>query len=51
MLIPYERGDIVSYLNEQASVQTSEYEEEGTLLKVELKLADYERYQEFVLGK
>lgn len=51
MLIPYERGDIVSYLNEQASVQTSEYEEEGTLLKVELKLADYERFQEFVLGK
>lgn len=51
MLIPYERGDIVSYLNEQASVHTSEYEEEGTLLKVELKLADYERYQEFVLGK
>ncbi|HLG28229.1 MAG TPA: GTPase HflX, partial [Paenisporosarcina sp.] len=51
MLIPYERGDIVSYLNEQASVQTSEYEEEGTLLKVELKLADYERFQEFILGK
>jgi GTP-binding protein HflX len=51
MLIPYERGDIVSYLNEQASVQTSEYEEEGTLLKVELRQSDYERYQEFVLGK
>ena len=51
MLIPYERGDIVSYLNEQASVQTSEYEEEGTLLKVELRQSDYERYHEFVLGK
>ncbi|WP_017378854.1 GTPase HflX [Paenisporosarcina sp. TG-14] len=51
MLIPYERGDVVSYLNDQASVQTSEYEEEGTLLKVELKQADYDRYQEFVLGK
>ncbi len=51
MLIPYERGDIVSYLNEQASVHTSEYEEEGTLLKVELRQSDYERYQEFVLGK
>lgn len=51
MLIPYERGDVVSYLNDQASVQTSEYEEDGTLLKVELKQADYDRYQEFVLGK
>jgi GTP-binding protein HflX len=51
MLIPYERGDIVSYLNEQAAVQTSEYEEEGTLIKVELRQSDYERYQEFVLGK
>jgi len=51
MLIPYDRGDVVSYLNEQASVQTSDYEEDGTLLKVELKQADYDRYQEFVLGK
>ncbi|QBP39952.1 GTPase HflX [Paenisporosarcina antarctica] len=51
MLIPYERGDVVSYLNDQASVHTSEYEEDGTLLKVELKQADYDRYQEFVLGK
>lgn len=51
MLIPYDRGDVVSYLNEQASVQTSEYEEDGTLLSVELKRADYERYQEFILGK
>ncbi len=51
MLIPYDRGDIVSYLNEQASVLTSEYEENGTLLKVELKQSDYDRYQEFVLGK
>jgi len=51
MLIPYERGDLVSYFNETASVQTSEYEEDGTLLKVELKQADYDRYQEFILGK
>lgn len=51
MLIPYERGDVVSYLNDQASVQSSEYEEGGTLIKVELKQADYDRYQEFVLGK
>lgn len=50
MLIPYERGDVVSYLNETASVHASEYEENGTMLKVELKQSDYERYQEFVVG-
>lgn len=49
MLIPYERGDVVSYLNETASVHTSEYEENGTMIKVELKQSDYERYQEFVV--
>jgi len=51
ILVPYDRGDVVSYLNEQASVQNSEYEEDGTLLKVELSLADYERYSDFVLDK
>jgi len=51
LLIPYDRGDVVSYLNENASVQDSEYEEEGTLIKVELKQADYERFSEFVLDK
>ncbi|WP_019413288.1 GTPase HflX [Paenisporosarcina sp. TG20] len=51
MFIPYDRGDVVSYLNEQASIQTIEYEEDGTLLKVELKQADYERYNEFILDK
>jgi len=49
--IPYDRGEVVSYLNDQASVFDSEYEEEGTLMKVELKQADYERYSEFVLDK
>jgi GTP-binding protein HflX len=51
LLIPYDRGDVVSYLNENASVQDSEYEEDGTMLKAELKQADYERYSEFVLDK
>ena len=48
MLIPFDRGDLVSYLNEHASVNSTSYEEEGTLVKVELKKSDYDRFQEFV---
>lgn len=51
MVIPFDRGDIVAYLNEHASILETEYEEEGTLLKVELSHADYDRYQQFVIGK
>jgi len=47
MLIPFDRGDLVSYLNEHASVESTSYEEEGTLVKVELKKSDYDRLQEF----
>lgn len=50
MVIPFDRGDIVAYLNEQASILETEYEEEGTVLKVELSHEDYDRYQEFVVG-
>ncbi|AQU78200.1 MULTISPECIES: GTPase HflX [Planococcus] len=50
MVIPFDRGDIVAYLNEHASIHETVYEEEGTLLKVELSHADYDRYQQFVVG-
>ncbi|MER2260363.1 MAG: GTPase HflX [Psychrobacillus sp.] len=48
LLIPFDRGDIVSYLNEKASVKSTSYEEEGTLIHVELKKSDYDRLEEFV---
>ncbi|HSI66477.1 MAG TPA: GTPase HflX [Planococcus sp. (in: firmicutes)] len=51
MIIPFDRGDIVAYLNESATIKETSYEEEGTHLTVDLKRADYERYQEFVVGK
>jgi len=49
MLIPYEQGNIVSYLNEHASVYETAYEETGTLLTLEVKEADYAKYQQFVI--
>lgn len=47
LLIPYERGDISSYLCEKAKVISTEYLEKGTLLEVELKEADYSRLKEY----
>ena len=51
MLIPFERGDIVAYLNDSATILDTEYEENGTVIKVELGSVDYDRFQEFVIGK
>lgn len=48
MLIPFDQGQVVSYLNSNATVLSTEYEEEGTLLHVELREADYQRFEQFV---
>lgn len=48
MLIPYDQGNVVSYLNEYASVYNTSYEEDGTLLSLEVKASDYARYQQYV---
>ena len=49
MLIPYEQGNVVSYLNENATIFETAYEENGTLIKLEVKEADYAKYQHFVV--
>lgn len=51
MLIPYDRGDIVSYLNMHASIHSTSYEENGTLLNVEVTDADYNKYKQYVIGE
>lgn len=48
MLIPYDQGTVVSYLNEQATIFDTSYEENGTLLKLELKQADYSKFEQYV---
>ncbi|MEY2353921.1 GTPase HflX [Lysinibacillus capsici] len=50
MLIPYDHGNVVSYLNETASVFNTAYEEGGTLLSLEVKAADYAKYQHYVIN-
>src|SRR5690606_18893099 len=48
-LIPFDRGDLMSYFHEKASVLKVAYEENGTLLLVECRASDYERYKEYVI--
>ena len=49
LLIPYQRGDITSYLCENAPIFSMEYEEEGTLLHGKLEREDALRYGSFAV--
>jgi len=48
LIIPFDQGQIISYLKENATILELSYVETGTLLKVELKDADFEKYQMYV---
>lgn len=47
LLIPFSRGDLSSYLCEQASVEVMDYRQEGTYFEVVLKNSDYQRLKEY----
>lgn len=49
LLIPYDRGEIINYLNEHTDVSSTAYEENGVLVKAEMKEADRNRYKEFLV--
>ena len=46
-LIPYDRGDISSYLCSEATVKVMDYKETGTYFEVSLKNADYQRFKNY----
>lgn len=50
MLVPYDQGGVVSYLNEHANIFNTSYEAEGTKLSLECRASDYGRYREYVVG-
>ncbi len=50
LLIPFDRGDIVSYLNDKANVKSTEYEEEGTLMTVEMDISERTKVEEFIVS-
>ena len=49
LLIPYERGDIVSYLNDNAIVYNMDYRENGVYLNANISLIDMGRYESFIV--
>ncbi|WP_245570810.1 GTPase HflX [Anaerovorax odorimutans] len=49
MLIPFDRGDISSYLCNKCKVIFMDYEENGTKFKVELSKADFNRLNHFIV--
>lgn len=49
LLIPYDRGDIVSYLCDKTKILLTEYREDGVFIETSLNTADYNRYQNFIL--
>ncbi|MDF2654307.1 MAG: hflX [Bacillota bacterium] len=51
MLIPYDRGDISSYLCEKGRVDSMEYQNDGTYFVVEISKMDYGRLQQFILSE
>ena len=46
--IPYEKGEIVSYLNSNATVSSQEYLAEGVKLFVDCRESDYSKYREYL---
>lgn len=49
MLIPYDQGQIVSHFSTHAKIHATEYEENGTKIKVECKMSDFKKYERYVV--
>jgi len=48
LLIPYDEGQIISYLKEHATILNLYYIDEGTMLEVELSEADFKKFEMYV---
>ncbi|MCL0318739.1 GTPase HflX [Apilactobacillus xinyiensis] len=51
LLIPFSDGSVVEYLNSNANVISTDYNAEGTEIKVELPDADLNRFEKYVINK
>jgi len=49
MKIPYDKGEVVSYFNENANVISTEYDIDGTIVEIESNNVDFKKYQEYVI--
>lgn len=51
MQIPFERGDIVSYLKGRYNFISIEYTNDGTLIEICLSQKDYGKYKQYIIEK
>ena len=49
LLIPYDKGGIVSYLCENGQIESMDYKPEGTLLTGSFREADYNKYKSYAV--
>ena len=49
MLLPYDQGSLVSYFQKEGMVRELSYEPEGTKIRLQCPVKDYEKYREFVV--
>ncbi|WP_295729425.1 GTPase HflX [uncultured Limosilactobacillus sp.] len=49
LLIPFTDGHVVSYLNEHANITNTDYQNDGTLLQVEISPRDLQRFNQYVV--
>ncbi len=51
LLIPYSKGDLLSYLFDNTKVENQSHTEEGTLITAILDEKDYNKYSEFIIAE
>ena len=50
LLIPFNAGDVVSYLNENTNIEKTDYRDDGTVITAELNDADAKRFEKYILA-
>ena len=51
LLLPFDRGDLVSYLYDNASVEANTSTEDGVLLQVQMPASMYERFKDYRVSR
>ncbi len=49
MLIPYDKGNIVSYFQREGMTKSVSYEDNGTKVELQCSIKDYQKYEEYVI--
>ncbi len=49
LLIPFSKGDVVSYLNENTNIEKTDYRDDGTVITAELNDVDAKRFEKYIL--